>query len=239
MRSLTRLIAGELQRLVRYKILPVSLATAVLWIALFWFLSPKEAVEIAPLLMLVDAAVMSILLLGSSHHLEKQEGTIRTIMVMPISPAQILAAKTAASMLLALESAAVTSAALFFIHRVTYNYLALLAVVAVTVAAHAGIGFVLSLRSRDFTSMLAMLMGYLFVFTLPSILFNFGAIDAQYEWLLMISPSHAASRLITAAVSGEYEIAMAAAGFLYLVALAAVLFKWAVYPKFKDNAARG
>ncbi|HHT42240.1 MAG TPA: hypothetical protein GX014_02400, partial [Firmicutes bacterium] len=50
---------------------------------------------------------------------------------------------------------------------------------------------------------------------------------------------HAASHLITAAVSGEYEIAMAAAGFLYLVALAAVLFKWAVYPKFKDNAARG
>lgn len=185
MRSLTRLIAGELQRLVRYKILPVSLATSVLWIALFWFLSPKEAVEIAPLLMLVDAAVMSILLLGASHHLEKQEGTIRTMMVMPISPAQILAAKTAASMLLALESAAVTSAALFFIHRVTYNYLALLAVVAVTVAAHA------------------------------------------------------ASHLITAAVSGEYEIAMAAAGFLYLVALAAVLFKWAVYPKFKDNAARG
>ena len=101
MRSLTRLIAGELQRLVRYKILPVSLATAVLWIALFWFLSPKEAVEIAPLLMLVDAAVMSILLLGASHHLEKQEGTIRTMMVMPISPAKSWPPKTAASMLLA------------------------------------------------------------------------------------------------------------------------------------------
>ena len=45
--------------------MPVSLATAGLWIVLFWFLSPSEAVEIAPLLIFVDAVVMSILTLGA------------------------------------------------------------------------------------------------------------------------------------------------------------------------------
>ncbi|MGI6148312.1 MAG: ABC transporter permease [Firmicutes bacterium] len=239
MKTLRRLIAGELQRLMRYKIVPVSLATAGLWIVLFWFLSPSEAVEIAPLLIFVDAVVMSILLLGAAHHLEKQEGTIKTMMVMPISPAQILASKTAASMVLALESAVVTAAALFFIHKVTFNYLALIVFVAVAAAAHAAIGFVLSLKSKDFTTMLVALMGYMFIFTIPSLLFSFGAIAEKYEWLLMLSPSHSASHLITAAVRGEYKGAMAAAGCIYLVVLAAALFRLAVYPAFKANAVRG
>lgn len=239
MSSLLRLIAGELKRLVRYNILPVSLVTAMIWIVLFLFLSEKEAREIVPLLIFVDVAAMSILLLGASHHLEKQEGTMRTMMVMPVSLGQILAAKTIASMVLAIESAIVTSVALFFIHGVTFNYVVLLMFVAIAGAAHAAIGFVLSLRSRDFTSMLGLLMGYMFLFTLPSILFSFGVIDEKYEWLLMLSPSHSASHLITAAMTGEFEVAMTIIGCLYLAVLAAVLFKFDVYPRFKDNAVRG
>ena len=45
MSGLVKLVMGELKRLVRYKILPVSLATAVLWIVLFLFLSENEARE--------------------------------------------------------------------------------------------------------------------------------------------------------------------------------------------------
>ena len=164
---------------------------------------------------------------------------MRTMMVMPVSLGQILAAKTIASMVLAIESAIVTSVALFFIHGVTFNYVVLLMFVAIAGAAHAAIGFVLSLRSRDFTSMLGLLMGYMFLFTLPSILFSFGVIDEKYEWLLMLSPSHSASHLITAAMTGEFEVAMTIIGCLYLAVLAAVLFKFDVYPRFKDNAVRG
>ena len=114
MGKLNRLVKGELLRLVRYKILPVSLATAVLWIGLFLFMSAEEAWKIAPLVIFVDVAGMSILLLGASHHLEKQDGTVRTMMVLPVPLGQILTAKALASMVLALESAVVTSAALFF-----------------------------------------------------------------------------------------------------------------------------
>jgi len=239
MSTLGRLVSGELKRLLKYNILPVSLATAVIWIILFLFLSGKEAHEIAPLLIFVDVAAMSILLLGASHHLEKQEGTIRTMMVMPISLGQILTAKTIASMVLAIESTVVTSAALFFIHGVTFNYFLLLLFVVIAGAAHAAIGLFLSLGSKDFTSMLGLLMGYMFLFTIPSILYSFGVIDPKYEWLLMISPSHSASHLIASAVTGEFEIAMTIAACVYLALLAAALFKFSVYPRFKDNAARG
>ncbi|HHU78398.1 MAG TPA: ABC transporter permease [Clostridiales bacterium] len=239
MSILIKLAMGELKRLVRYKILPVSLATAIIWIVFFLFLSETEALEIAPLLIIVDAAAMSILLLGASHHLEKQEGTIRTMMVMPVSLGQILTAKTAASMVLALESAVVTSAALFFIHGITFNYGLLLLFVAIAGAAHAAIGFFISLRSRDFTYMLVLLMAYMFLFTIPSFLLNLGLIDVKYEWLLMLSPSHSASRLIISAVTGDFDLVLTTAGCLYLILLTAVLFKFTVYPMFKDNAARG
>jgi len=239
MSGLTRLVAGELRRLVKYNMLPVSLVTAIIWIALFLFLSEKEARETVSLLIFIDVAAMSILLLGASYHLEKQEGTIKTMMVMPISTGQILAAKTVASMVLAIESAVVTSFALYIIHGITLNYAALLLFIAIAGAAHAAIGFVLSLISRDFTSMLGLLTGYMFLFTIPSILFHFGIINVKYEWLLMISPSHSANHLITSAVSGEIKIAMAIAGSLYLIILTAVLFKFIVYPGFKGNATRG
>jgi len=239
MSKLARLIKGEIKRLIRYKILPVSLATAAIWIGLFLFISAEEARRIAPLVIFVDVATMSILLLGASHHLEKQDGTIRTMMVLPVSLGQVLTAKAVGSMLLALESAVVTAAALYVIHRITFDYVVLLLFVVVAGAAHAAIGLVLSLNSKDFTSMLGLFVIYLFVFTIPSILFSLGVVDAKYEWLFMISPSHAANHLISSAVRGEYEFGMAVGGCVYLAVLAAVLFRFAVYPKFRDNAARG
>lgn len=239
MNTLTRLIKGDVQRLVRYKILPVSLVTAAVWIALFFFLSPQEARGTAPLFIFVDVATMSIPLLGAAHHLEKQDGTIRTMLVLPVSVGQIIAAKTAASLVLALESAVLTAAALYLIHGVTFDYGLLLLFVVVAGAAHAAIGFVLALRSRDFTSLLGLLVVYLFIFTLPSLLFSLGVVDSRWEWLFLISPSDAASRLITSAVMGEVQAPQAAAACLYLALLAAVLFRFAVFPQFKDNAVRG
>jgi len=239
MDKLFRLIKGETIRLYKYKILPVSLVTSVLWIVLFLFLTAEEARKMAPLVIFIDTAVMSVLLLGASHHLEKQDGTIRTMMVMPVSLGQIITAKTVASMFLAMESAVITSLAVFLIHRITFNYASLFLFIAISGAAHAAIGFVLSLNSRDFSSMLGLLAAYMFIFTVPSILFSFQIINARYEWLLMISPSHSANHLIASAVMEEYKPGLVITGCLYLVFLAAVLFKFAVFPKFRDNAVRG
>ena len=45
MKSLAKLIDGEMKRLLRYKILPVSLATTFIWIVLLLFLSQKKRVK--------------------------------------------------------------------------------------------------------------------------------------------------------------------------------------------------
>ncbi|MBH1941832.1 ABC transporter permease [Mobilitalea sibirica] len=239
MRNLKKLVLGELHRLINYKILPISLVTAIIWIIIFLFLSEEEARNIAPLLIFVDVSMMSIILIGASHHFEKQEGTIKSMMMMPVSMGDILLAKVLSSMVLGLESAIVTSAALYFIHGVTFNYMVLLIFIIIAGVAHAAIAFILALNSKDFTSSLGLLMAYILPFQLPSMLFTFGIIEKEYEWLLMFSPSHAASSLITFAVSSDYDALKVLIGCLYLVFLSIVLFRYFVYSKFKSNAVRG
>lgn len=239
MRTTARLVLGEVKRLVTYKIIPVSFATLAIWVVIYLFASREEALEFAPLLIFVDVGMMMILLIGASFHLEKQEGTIKSMMVMPVAMGEIFSAKMMASMVLALESVVVTSLALYLIHGITFNYALLLLFILIAGAVHAALGFLFSILSRDFTSLLGWMMAYIFPFAIPSILYSAGVIPERYEGLLMLSPSHGASNLITAAVSGEYEITRILFTSIYLVALTAVLLRFVVYPKFKENAVRG
>lgn len=239
MRSISKLTLGELKRLVSYKILPVSLITGLIWIGVFLFISKEDAIGIAPLLIFVDVCMMSILLIGASHHLEKQEGTIKSMMIMPVSLREILTAKVISSLVLGIESAVVTSAAMFFIHGVTFNYGLLLLFIIIAGAVHTAIGFLLSLISKDFTSMLGLLMAYILPFELPTILFTFGIIDAKYDWILMLSPSHSAGNLISYAVKSDIDVLKAVIACIYLVVLSMILYRFVVLPKFKNNAVRG
>ncbi len=239
MNYLLKLTSGEINRLIKYKILPVSLITSFLWIIIFLFISKEDARNIAPLLIFIDVSMMSILLIGATLHLEKQEGTIKSMMVLPLSVGQILVAKAFASILLGIESVIVTSLALYLIHGITFNYLLLLLFVFIAGGAHVAIGFFLALSSKDFSSMLGLLMAYMFPFAIPTILFTFGVIEKKYEWFIMISPSHSASNLITSVVINEYDWTKIIASNIYLLILASLLFVFTVYPKFKDNAIRG
>jgi len=239
MNNIVKLTAGEMRRMVKYMILPVSLFTSLIWCAIFLALSAEEAKEIAPLFLFTDVALMSIMLLGASYHLEKQEGSIKSVMLLPVTMSEILISKTMASMMLALESAIIVPAALYFIHGITFNYVALLIFVIIASVAHAAIGFALSLFSRDFSSLLGILMTYMTVFSVPSILLAFGIIPRSYEWVLMISPSQCAFTLIAGAVAGTVETGRLAFALVYLLAISLVFFKFIVYPKFKNNAARG
>jgi len=232
------LFRGELRRLVSYKILPVSLATTCLWIVLVLLVHKADALTIAPLLIFIDTTVMLILLIGAFNHLEKQEETIKTMLVLPISIKDILISKVTASMVLGFISVAVMSLALGIIHGITFNYAAMLGFVFLIGAAHAGIGFFLALHSKDFGSMLGLLFSYMFLFTVPSVLFTFGVIGKEFEWPLMLLPSHSSSTLISTAVSGSYDAAKVIVACIYLALLAAVLLRFAVFPKFKDDAVR-
>jgi len=239
MNNILKLTGGELRRMVKYMILPVSVFTSLLWCAVFFALSAEEARGLAPLFLFTDVALMSIMLLGASYHLEKQEGTIKSVMMLPVTMSEILISKTISSMILALESTVIISAALYFIHGVTLNYAVLLLFVIIASAAHAAIGFALSLFSRDFSSLLGILMTYMTVFTVPSILLAFDIIPRSYEWVLMVSPSQCAFTLLERAVTGVSGSGKIVFSLVYLIVISALFFRFIVYPKFKSNAVRG
>ncbi len=238
MNNFLRLTLGELNRLVKYMILPISLVTSLIWIIVFFLINAKEAMSLAPLAIFTDVALMSVVLIGAAHHLEKQEGSIKSLFMTPVSIGQILAAKVISSMVLAVESFIIIAAALYFIHGITFNYLMMFIYIVIASCAHAAIGFFLSLISFDFSSMLGYLMAYMFVFAIPSVLFSFGMINEKYEWILFVSPAHSASVLIGSAITGDGELWKIIFAVCFLVILSAVLFRSAVYPKFKRGSIR-
>ncbi len=91
--------------------------------------------ELLPLLVFVDVSMMSIILIGASHHLE-QQSIIKSMMIMPVSLGQILCAKIArrdgAYCRSRWRSA---SLALLVIHGVVINYAMLLFAVVLGGAA--------------------------------------------------------------------------------------------------------
>jgi ABC-type multidrug transport system permease subunit len=239
MNNAFRLIGGEIKRLVSYKLLARSLATGIIWMLVFFFISTKDAGNAAPMLMFVDVSIVLMMLLGASFYLERQENTIKSIMVAPVSLWQILSSKVVSSLMLTLITVTITCAAVYFVHAVSFNYALLLLFVILAAAAHAAIGFSLALFGKNLGSMLIMVIVYVFVFTVPSILLAVKIIDARYEWIVMISPSHAARTLFSSVVSGEFEWGKTLFSCIYLPVLAAALMKFVVYPKFKSRAVRG
>lgn len=238
MKSLIKLLKGEMKRLVLYKILPVSLVMSLIWIVLFLFLSAEESKEIMPLLVFVDVSVMTVMLIGASHHLERQEDVIKSMMIMPVSMGQILCSKIIASMILALEAAVVTSLALLIIHGVTVSYFLLLLAVIIASVTHAAIGYFLALYSRDFATMLVLLMAYMVPMTLLPVLQSFGIIHIN-DWLLLISPSYSGLMMLSSAIIGQQETIKVIVAGVYMAALIVVLLRYAVYPRFKRVSVRG
>ncbi len=238
MKNILRLSLGELKRLVKYGILPVSLVTAVIWVIIFLTVSEEEALSLAPLFIFADATVMLIIFIGSSHHLEKQEGTVKSMLMMPVSIGEVLVSKIIAAMVLTIESAVITALALFFIHGAVVNYALLLLYVIIASCANAAIGFLLSLISYDFTSMLGLMMSYMLIFTIPTVLFLFEVIGEKYEAVLYFSPSHSVSVLISSVFAESTDITKVIISAVYLIIISAVILRLMVYPAFKRRAVR-
>ena len=238
MKKLNTLLAGEFRRLTSYKILPVSVAVTLLWVVLFLFVNPQEAKALAPILIYVDVTIMTIVLVGASNQLERQEGTIKSMLVLPIKLNTLLYSKIISSMVFGLESGIIMSLALFIIHGVVINYAVLLIAVLIASIAHAIIGFLLSLFSKDFNSLLGWLMVYTIPFVLPSILLTAGIIGSEFEWILMISPAHSANILIESAVMSSFDTLKLLIAGAYLLILSYALYKSLVFPRFIKNAVR-
>lgn len=239
MSGLIKLFAGEMKRMVSYKILPVSLATSLIWVVIFALLSASESQRFAPLLLDMDAGVMSLLLAGAFHHLERTDGTAKTMMVLPVSTGQVILSKALAAAALGLISALVVSLALYFLHGIALRYLVLALVICAAAMAHAALGLAIALKSRDFSGTLGGVMLFIIILFVPALLLEMSVIPRAYAWLVMLSPSAAATEALNYAVKTASDAPKAGAGIAYLAALAYLLYRFLVLKLFRRHACVG
>lgn len=236
MNALIKLFKGEMKRMASYKILPVALGTSLIWVGLFALLSAMESRRFASLLLYTDSGLMSLLLAGAFHHLERTDGTVKTMLVLPVPTGAILLAKAMAAAVLGLLSALVLSLALFFLHGIRLDYPLLALFTLLTAAAHAGIGLALALRSRDFSATLGWVMLFMLLSLLPVILDLTGAIPESFSWTALLSPSGAATEALDYAAGNASDPLRAALGAGWLALIALILYRFPVLRLFRRHA---
>ena len=241
-KKLVTLISGEIQRSVKYKVLTIGAALSFIWLIVIFFIRKDNAAlqVLVPLFIFSDAVLMSVMLIGASVFFEKQEGSIRSVLISPVTPAQILLSKITNSVIIAIISAVVVSVGTVVMTEVSINIPLLLLYVVITVAAHSAIGYSLSLISKDFNAMLVNYMVFAIVFIIPPMLIMLNIIPESFELAALISPSECGSVLINSAISDNdaewYKILIS---IIYQVTLAFLLMRYFVYPRFVKNAVRG
>jgi len=105
--------------------------------------------------------------------------------------------------------------------------------------AHAAIGLSIALRSRDFSGTLGGVMLFILLLFVPALLLEMGVIPKAYAWLVMLSPSAAATETLNYAAKSAHDVPKAAAGLAWLAALAYLLYHFPVLRLFRRHACVG
>ena len=93
MNSFITLFSGELNRMKKYNILTAGIFVALLWVGILFFTDIEDITSMVPLIVFIDATSMSMVLIGATMFYEKQEGTIKTLLVSPIGKSEYILAK--------------------------------------------------------------------------------------------------------------------------------------------------
>jgi fluoroquinolone transport system permease protein len=240
MNKLLILIKGELHRLNKYNVTTISFVVAIIWFLLLYFIDDADLLaSLLPLIIVLDATMMSVLYVGAMMFFEKTEFTISTMLVTPISNKDMILSKVIANTIHTLFSSLLIIVVFFFLKDVTVNWMIVILALILSVSFHSLLGFVFSFHSKDFTSMLVGVMMYSFIFLIPPMLnyFNILLKGETWEYILLIIPTQAAIKLIEAGFGAEIELK-------FYISLAVIVFggfalyKFYVLKKFKDYAVK-
>lgn len=229
---LKTLVAGEFNRLIKYKILHVGLAVSVLWVILIAFLSKTEVANFAPMLIFMDTGMMAVMLIGAMMYFEKQEGTLRTTFITPVKIWQILFAKIFASVLMGFISVLLVSLAAMLIHGISVNIFLLLIYSAVIITASCSVGFIFIFFNKDFNAMLLNYTVYFLVLFVPVILFMLNVLPESLTDIQLISPFYVAQMLITSTFT-EVSLYTVLISLAYNIILSVLLLRFYAGKKLK------
>ncbi|MDD4211645.1 MAG: ABC transporter permease, partial [Clostridia bacterium] len=199
----------------------------------------QEAELLVTLLVFVDATMMSIIMLGASLFYEKQEGSLKSVLVTTVKLVDIIISKVMSAVILSFITAIVLSLVGVLVHGANINIPLLLLYATLGASTHITIGLVLVIISKDFNTLLVNYMLFVIVFTLPAIFYATGVIPASWQWFIYISPSYVTQMLINTSIGIMPSTIMHIGGIAYLVALTVITYKTFVVKKFKEYVIRG
>lgn len=234
------LIKGEHLRLNKYRVTTVSLLVAFVWGLVLYFIDDMDILEqMLPMIIMIDATMMSVIFIGSIMFFEKSEQTISTLLVTPTSTDEQILSKVIANTIHMLASSLLIILVFYFVKGVTVNFFWMIPILIVCIAFHSLLGYVFSYHSKDFTSMLLGVMMFVIFLSIPSILNQFNILFKGDFWryALLITPAQASAELIALGFGGAFTLASAISlGWLLLAGILGYVFY--IKPAYKAYAVR-
>lgn len=230
------LLIGEFTRLKKYNVILVNLLVTAIWLLALYFIEDNNLFNsMLPFILMIDTTMMASLFIGATMFFEKSEQTIATLLVTPSSHHMHIWAKVVANTVHMLFGSILIVLIFYFVRQVEINFFYLLVALLLTTIFHSILGFVFSYLSKEFTSMLMVMMAYSLLFMIPTILYNFNIIFVGdvYKYILILSPSQAALYLLESAVNGVFKLESVLA-IAALVLYSVLLYVLVVAPKYKS-----
>jgi fluoroquinolone transport system permease protein len=179
---------------------------------------------------------MAIILLGASYFYEKQEGTMKALLVSPTSPAVLLTAKMVGTLMGNLLSVLLMWLTMVIIHQSVFPLLPALGLVMLITITHLSIGYVLIYWSKDFMDLLLKYTFVVLILFVPTMLVSLNILTDGLENLAYLSPTYSGQILIAQLWSPS--TASIAVAWLLVIVYPLVLFPFYILPQFRKEAIR-
>jgi len=231
------LVKGELDRLKKYNLFTATTVVLILWLGMAWLLEAEQLTMFVPVILLMDATMMTIALVGATLFYEKKEHTLNSIMVTPVREDEYLVSKIIVNVINSLITVVALSAAVYFIKDISFNFLLVAAAVVIITVFHTLIGIWFSYYSKNFSSLLVNFMIYVFILVMPTVLASLGVIGEKTAKFLIVLPPDAANTILRAGFQ-EVDTWRVIFSFVYLIALSLIIYKFVVKPRLNDYSMR-
>ncbi len=233
------LVKGELSRLNKYNMTFISILVAFVWGVMLYFVNANFLGTLLPIVILIDATLMSLMYVGAVMYFEKSESTISTMLVTPVTNGELLLSKLVANTIHNVFSSALLIAVFVIIKDVQVNYLLLFLGILVVTASHTLLGMVMAYFTKDFTGLLMIIMTFSMIMMTPYILLMLEIISGDFwETFLLLNPIQSGSEVINAGFTGviityKYYLSLG-----YLVFGSILLYQFYALPKFQNYAVK-
>lgn len=233
------LVKGELYRLNKYNMTFISVLVAFLWGVMLFFVNADILGTLLPVVILLDATLMSLLYVGSVMYFEKSESTISTMLVTPVTNSEMLLSKLIANTVHNMFSSALLIIVFVVFKDVQINYFFLIIGIILATSFHTLLGIVMAYFSKDFTGVLMSVMAFSMIMMVPYVLLMLDIITGEFwEGILLINPIQAAGEVVNAGFVGfkityKYYVSL---GYMFFGGIALYIFY--ALPKFQDYAVK-